>query len=233
MIFAFLFLASLTGADFSRVRKIEVKADQIITVRTAVGVATIIQVPDRPTSLVVGDSESFKIEYLDQAITIKPLRSNAKSNLYIYTDWKRFNVQLVTGAEASADYVVYLKTPAKAPPPNDPIAWVDVALEAKGDDLNLSIKRLGRLKVEYLFIEFRLSGRKTSVDPAWFWLTQSSKSKPVHRLLLNKLSLDQDAPLEGLIQVRLKDISLKEDLNLEIRRKKNVVLKIPKEILWR
>ncbi|KAJ8134321.1 hypothetical protein OY671_012466, partial [Metschnikowia pulcherrima] len=75
-------------------------------------------VPAPPTSLVVGDSSAFKVEYLDQAITIKPSRANAKSNLYVYTDWRRFNVQLVTGGEGAADYVVYLEEPipkSKAP----------------------------------------------------------------------------------------------------------------------
>ncbi len=232
MIFAFLLFSSFAHADLARVRKVEVKTDQIVTVKTAIGVATIVQVPDRPTSLVVGDSESFKIEYLDQAITIKPLRSGAKSNLYIYTDWKRFNVQLVTGPEAAADYVVYLSTPMKAPPPQDPIQWTDVALEAKAEDLSLTIKRIGRLKSEYIFFEFKLAGKKMDVDPSWFWLTQGAKSRPVHRLLLSKLSLNQDAPVEGLLQVRLKDIA-RDSLNVEVRRKKTIVLKIPKEILWR
>jgi hypothetical protein len=53
----------------------------------------------------------LRVEYLDQAITIKPLSHGSKSNLYIYTDWKRFNVELVSGAESVADYVVYLDNP--------------------------------------------------------------------------------------------------------------------------
>lgn len=232
MIFALLFPLSLPNAHADRVRKVEVRTDQIVTVKTAIGVATIIQVPDRPSSLVVGDSESFKIEYLDQAITIKPLRHSAKSNLYIYTDWKRFNVQLVTGPENSADYVVYLSTPNKVQKAADPVEWTETALEAKAEDLTLGLKRIGRLKGEYIFLEFRLSGKKQDVDPAWFWLTQNSKSKPVHRLLLSKVSLNQDAPIEGLFQVRLKDIA-RDSLNIEVRRKKSFSLKIPKEILWR
>jgi hypothetical protein len=228
-----IFLLFLTAhADSSRVRKIEVKNDQIVTIRTAIGVATIIQVPDRPTSLVVGDSEAFKIEYLDQAITIKPLRSNAKSNLYIYTDWKRFNVQLVTGPEAAADYVVYLAVP-RQPEPKDVIAWREVNLNSRLDDLGLSIRRLGRLNSEYVFIEFTLSGKKTEVDPKWFWIMQKGTSKPIHRLLLSTLSLNQEAPIEGLLQVRLKDLSRSDGIALEIKRKKSLALKIPKEILWR
>ena len=110
-IWIFLFFISFeTFAAPSRVKRVPVLPDQIVTVKTALGIATIIQVPDRPNSLVVGDNEAFKVEYLDQAITIKPLHGGAKSNLYIYTDYRRFNVQLITGVEAAADYVVYLDT---------------------------------------------------------------------------------------------------------------------------
>lgn len=105
--FSWILLAALFLPRFAlgKVRKVEVKTDQIVTVRTAIGIATIIQVPDRPNSIVVGDQAAFKVEYLDQAITIKPLHGGAKSNLYIYTDYRRFNVQLVTSTEAAADYV--------------------------------------------------------------------------------------------------------------------------------
>ena len=108
-LFFWILLVTFPVASFAseRVRHVAVQKDQIITVRTAIGIATIIQVPDRPNSVVVGDQNAFKVEYLDQAITIKPLHGGAKSNLYVYTDWRRYNVQLITGAESSADYVVY------------------------------------------------------------------------------------------------------------------------------
>jgi hypothetical protein len=231
--FAILFFFLASNADASRVRTVEVDADQIVTIKTAIGVATIIQVPDRPTSLVAGDSEAFKIEYLDQAITVKPLRSNAKSNLYIYTDWKRFNVQLVTSQESAADYIVYLKSRSKKVPTSDVISWRSVDLNSHGDDLNLRIKRIGSLKSEYVFIEFQLSGKHGDVDPKWFWLTQKGKSRPVHRLALSSLSLNQDGHLDGLLQIRLKDISKSDGVAIEIRRKKTSTLNIPKEILWK
>ncbi len=233
MPFAFFLLFLASHADASRVRTVEVEADQIVTVKTAIGVATIIQVPDRPTSLVAGDSEAFKIEYLDQAITVKPLRSNAKSNLYIYTDWKRFSVQLITSQESAADYIVYLKSRTKKPPPSDVISWRDVSLDSRIDDLNVRIKRIGKLKGEYVFVEFQLSGKRGEVDPKWFWLTQRGKPKPVHRLVLSTLSLNRDSAIDGLLQVRLKDISQSEGMTIEIRRKKTLAMRIPKEILWK
>lgn len=233
MPFVFLFFLTSFHANANRVRSVEVQNDQIVMVRTAIGVATIIQVPDRPSSLVAGDSEAFKIEYLDQAITVKPLRSNAKSNLYIYTDWKRFNVQLSTGDEAAADYIVYLKVKREKSPVTEVIHWQDLALQSKSNDLNIVVKRVGKLKGEYLFFEFELSGKKTEVDPKWFWLTQNRRTKPIHRLALSTLSLNQDGHLEGLLQVRLKDLSMRDGVQIEVRRKAILALKIPKEILWK
>src|SRR5687768_5746145 len=109
LIFSLGVLAESANAD-TRVRRVVVQGDQIVTVRTAIGIATIIQVPDSPNSDVVGDQSSFKVEYLDRAITIKPLISGAKSNLYVYTDWKRYNVQLISGLESAADFIIYLES---------------------------------------------------------------------------------------------------------------------------
>lgn len=86
MIYFAVTLLALNASASERVRRVPILGDQIVTVRTSIGIATIIQVPDRPNSVVVGDQDAFKVEYLDQAITIKPLSSRAKSNLYIYTD---------------------------------------------------------------------------------------------------------------------------------------------------
>src|ERR1019366_1555630 len=88
---------AVSAGGVQKVRKLHLKHDDIALVHTAIGIATIIQVPDRPTSVVLGDLSAFKVEYLDNAITIKPLSHLAKSNLYIYTEARRFNVSLATG----------------------------------------------------------------------------------------------------------------------------------------
>ena len=42
----------------TRVRSVSVQDYQIVTVRTSIGIATIIQIPDRPNSVVVGDQDA-------------------------------------------------------------------------------------------------------------------------------------------------------------------------------
>jgi type IV secretory pathway VirB9-like protein len=121
LLFIFLLCLPLSLKADKRIKHLTVGKDQIILVHTALGVATLIQLPERPNSAVIGDQDSFKVEYLDKGITLKPLHGFAKSNLYLYTDSKRFNLQLVTGPIAQADYVINLEE--KTNPKRGALPW--------------------------------------------------------------------------------------------------------------
>ena len=228
-IWILLLAISFCNPAWARVRHVEVKQDQIVTVRTALGIATIVQVPDRPNSIVVGDQATFKVEYLDQAITIKPLRGGAKSNLYVYTDYRRYNVQLVTGAESSADYVVYLDNPGPKPETST-VRWMRVRKLVSIERTTLSIKRVARTRDGILLIEFTLSSRE-KVRPEWIWLTQKGTTRPIQNLLLS--SLDAKEPVTGTIQVLQSDVDLNSPLKIELRKKKTASLLLPKVAAWK
>jgi len=215
----------------ARVRKIEVTLDQIVTVKTALGIATIIQVPDRPNSIVVGDQAAFKVEYLDQAITIKPLRGGANSNLYVYTDYRRFNVQLVTGAEGSADYVVYLDNPK---PEKSTFRWMNMKRSLNNEGIRLTVKRAARTRDGMLLLEFNLiSGKEQKLDPKWFWLTQGGVTRPIQNLFLSNLNVSPGAPVVGTLQILRSDVEENEPIRIELRRKKISFLTIPKVAAWK
>lgn len=217
----------------ARVRKVEVKQDQIVAVRTAIGIATIIQVPDRPNSVVVGDQSAFKVEYLDQAITIKPLHSGGKSNLYVYTDYRRYNVQLLTGPEAAADYVVYLQDP-KQKVAKSGLIWNSLNNRLKNDSLNFHVLRAAKSKNGILLIEFKLqSTKKEELRPEWIWLTQGGVSKPIHGLFLTGLDLRPNETVTGVMQILKSDVSESLPMRIELRRKKTSYLTIPKVSGWK
>jgi hypothetical protein len=224
-----LLVFSFCNPALARVRRVEATQDQIVTVKTALGIATIVQVPDRPNSIVVGDQAGFKVEYLDQAITIKPLRGGAKSNLYIYTDYRRYNVQLVTGAEASADYVVYLDNPTPKLEKNM-VHWMAVKRSTSVDGANLSVNRVARTRDGILLIEFRLSSRE-KLDPKWIWLTQAGMTRPIQNLFLS--SLEAKEPATGTIQVLQSDVNADLPLKIELRKKKTASISLPKVAAWR
>ncbi|MBX2988873.1 MAG: TrbG/VirB9 family P-type conjugative transfer protein [Bdellovibrionaceae bacterium] len=220
-------------STWARVRTVEVKKDQIVTVRTALGVATIIQVPDRPNSLVVGDQSAFKVEYLDQAITIKPLHGSARSNLYIYTDYGRFNVQLVSGPEISADYVIYLESPQEKVK-SSAIGWRNYRNHLKNEVLVFETKRLANTVDGVLLIEFEVRSEvREKFRPDWLWLTQSGITRPIHSLALSGQDLGGGRSIKGVMQVLKSDASTAEPLRIELRRKKTSYLTIPKGAAWK
>lgn len=231
-----IFLVVFPFASFAseRVRHIIVQKDQIITVRTAIGIATIIQVPDRPNSVVVGDQEAFKVEYLDQAITIKPLHGSAKSNLYVYTDWRRFNIQLITGSESVADYVVYLDNQKEKPKEvRTVINWMSYSKEMSNGNFIFLTKRLSRTK-DLLLIDFEIkSSVKSKIDPAFVWITQSGKTKPIHNLILSNLDVKPNEKISGLIQILRSDVDETAQIKIELRSKKTSHVILPKAKLWK
>lgn len=222
-----LLALSICNPAFARVRRVEATQNQIVTIRTALGIATIVQVPDRPNSIVAGDQAGFKVEYLDQAITIKPLRAGAKSNLYIYTDYRRYNVQLVSGPEANADYVVYLDNPKMK---KKSIHWMTIRKSASVDGANLLVNRIARTHGGILLIEFNLSADE-KLDPKWLWLTQAGTTRPIQNLFLS--SLDGKAPATGTIQVLESDLDPNLPFKIEIRKKKITSVWIPRVSKWK
>ncbi len=217
----------------TRVRRVSVIGDQIITVRTALGIATIIQVPDRPNSVVVGDQEAFKVEYLDQAVTIKPLDPSAKTNIYIYTDWKRYNVELISGAGAVADYVVYLENPKEKIEVSE-IKWIEFKRSFRNGDILLETKRIAKLKNGILQIEFYLtSEKKQSIHPEWIWITQGGKTRPINNLILSSLEITPHTKVQVVLQLLASDFESSETFRLEIKRDKTTFLTIKKVDSWK
>lgn len=232
-----IYIVCLAFASISaeaRVRRVTVNGDSIVSVRTAIGIATIIQVPDRPNSVIVGDQEAFKVEYLDQAITIKPLHGGAKSNLYVYTDWRRFNVQLITGSESLADYVVYLDNPKPLKEKGEFSTWRTYSNFMKNDEITFEATRLGQLKENLIAIEFKIVTQKNvKFDPSSIWLIQNGKTKPIHNLFVSDLNLKQKLKMTGVIQILTSDIETSAPLRIELRRNKTSYMTLPKVDSWK
>ena len=228
----FIQIAAATPA-----RKVVVHRDEVISVKTAVGIATIIQVPDQPTSVVLGDSAAFKVEYLNQAITIKPLHAHATSNLYIHTDYERYSVKLVSGQQTVADYVVYL-TPYQAPKPkseamNPGIRWVLVSVSRESTLGKITLSRLGTTPTA-IVLEFTILP-KTDVhlDPGAFWLLQGKHYRPIQDLLFSSLDAKKSRSVTATLVIKKSDLKDKSSASIEIRVKETVTFSLTKELLWK
>lgn len=230
-------------AEGNRVRKLELQSDQIAQVKTALGIATIIQVPDVPNSVVVGDSEAFKVEYLDQAITIKPLHAGAKSNLYIYTDYRRYNVQLISVGQTEANFIVYLEPARSFKKKEKPIRVIEPLLTGirwwkfnnslKNDELGISLKRVGLSSNDVVLFEFLMTSQKsTEFNPSNLALKQNGKLVTIHNLFLSNLKLDSKNSVSGTIEVLKSDLNLNSAIRFEVKRKRTSFLTIQEVTSW-
>lgn len=217
----------------TRVRRVQMHQDKIEKIRTAIGVATIIQVPDRPNSVIVGDVAAFKVEYLDQAITIKPLRPSAKSNLYIYTDFRRYNIQLITTYEEMVDYVVYLENPAEKIK-SSAIKWKSFKNFLRNESIKIETTRSTQTPDGVLLLEFLVSSdKREKFKPEWLWLLQENSVKPINNLALSSQYIEPQKPIKGILQILKSDINEKKLLRLELRRLKTSFLTLPRANQWK
>jgi hypothetical protein len=234
-IFALIFVcvrsARANDSANQKVRKIHLKRDEIAQVKTSLGIATLIQVPDRPTSVVLGDTNAFKIEYLENAITIKPLSHSSKSNLYIYTEGRRFSVSLVTLPISSADYIVYLEPEIAQPDPKRE-KWRDYSTKNKNHDFTLCMKRIGKAD-GFLMITFQISTLKpTNLKPDWIWLTQGGRTVPIQDLNLSGVTITEREPVSAFLTFKESDLKAGVPTSLEIRSPTPVKVRLPEVRSW-
>lgn len=98
------------------IRHVEATEDKVVLINTALGYSTILEFNSRPISAVLGDQDSFKLEYVGNSITLKPLLPHSHSNLFIFTEYDRFNCTLRTVSPSEVDYSVKITAPSKAYP---------------------------------------------------------------------------------------------------------------------
>lgn len=223
----------LTTTGFAQIRKTQVKEDDILTVKTALGIATILQLPETIQSAIIGDQSGFKIEYLDKAVTIKPLRYGAKTNLYLVTGSRRFNLRLVSGSQDKADYIVYLKKPE---PPKPETKWRNVLRSATKNNLKLSVVRVGQAPSGFILIDALLSSTqdlRTTIKPESVWIRQSGNSKVINSLFMSDSKVEKGKPLRIGISLAKSDLVLGKPVTIEVSSEQSVSLQISEADLWK
>lgn len=229
--FAFSLLLTTTG--FAQIRKTQVKEDDILTVKTALGIATILQLPETIQSAIIGDQSGFKIEYLDKAATIKPLRYGAKTNLYLVTGSRRFNLRLVSGSQDQADYIVYLKKPE---PPKPEAKWRNILRSASKKNLKLSVVRIGQGPSGFILIDALLTSTqdlRTMIKPESVWIRQSGNSKVINSLFMSDSKVEKGKPLRIGISLAKSDLVLGKPATIEVNSEQSVSLQISEADLWK
>ena len=90
-------------------RTLSLAESNVAPIRTALGFTTMLNFDVRPSSVILGDQDAFKIEYAGNGLAIKPVIARAKTNLFVFTDYDRFSFQLIAGPQNEADYAIHVK----------------------------------------------------------------------------------------------------------------------------
>lgn len=75
---------------------------------------TVLSLPTKPTKVILGNTGSFGIEYVENDLAISPLRTNARSNLFVYMLGRRFTFDLRV-SEAGGQSIVVVRDAIEAP----------------------------------------------------------------------------------------------------------------------
>lgn len=215
----------------AQVRNQFVKTDQILTVKAALGIATIIQLPEAIQSAIIGDQSAFKVEYLNKAVTIKPLRYGAKTNLYIITEKRRYNLRLLTMGQDLADYIVYIQTNESVPSTK----WQMTNRFGERGMLRLSFSRVGRSSEAFILLDGTISSHgleDVAIKPSDIWVIQEGTSKVINGLFLSDLTLSKGRPLVIGISLSKSDLVSKKPLTIELRGQQKISVTLPKELIW-
>lgn len=226
-------LILFVSSAHAQVRKVTVKSDDILTVKTALGIATIIQLPETIGSAIIGDQSGFKVEYLDRAVTIKPLRWGVKTNLYLVTEKRRYNIRLLTLSQASADYIVYVKAPDSA---QTATKWVNLGKSEEIDGTKLTVRKIGFSESGFILIDATLS-MKSSKDlvlkPEAVWIKQGTDSKVINGLFLSATKLSREKPILIGISLAKSDLKSKKSVTVEIQLEKKISVVLSEDVLWK
>ena len=215
-----------------RVKKISLKVDELGVVKTAVGIATIMQFNEPIQTVIIGDQSAYKIEYLDKSITIKPLRYSAKTNLYINTPLRRYNLNLQTSPQDQSDYVVYVAS--KEEKTISSTKWQDFRRSAKSNGLTLQLKRVGKTTDGHILLDLKmLSQSVQKVEPEYFWISQAKEAKVINSIFMSSNEVTEKKPLFVGLSINTKDLISDLPAVLEVRFKEILKIDLPREVLWK
>jgi hypothetical protein len=192
-----IFLATLLfifafQAKANPTKTVSLKDNQVATIKTAPGYSTILQFDSRPLSVILGDQDAFKVEYIGNGLAIKPILRSSKSNLFVFTNYERFNFKLVTTNSSDVDYVVQVKKKTELPK-----KILNKKVNVNG--IELVVKKTETLENKDLLISFSVisKNKKIRVLPQSFGIAQNDRWLPIENLNISSFNL----PATGTITI--------------------------------
>lgn len=202
-------------AHATPIRSAELAVDGVLNINTALGIATILQVPDTIQSIIIGDQSAFKVEFLDKAVTIKPLRWGAKTNLYLITEKQRFNLRLKTEQQQQADFIVYIRAAKET----TPVTWRAFNKVVESATLRFQFQKLGITRAGFYILLGQIKAINSigRIQPEQFWIFQNKNSKIINSLYLSSTKISSAYPVVFGLSIAKSDLDPKTALTFEFK----------------
>ena len=218
IIFISIFLWSVHYAQAKGVHTLMLSDSDVAQVHTAIGYSTMLQFDVRPSQVILGDQDAFKAEYVGSSIAIKPTVSGVSTNLFVLTEYDKFNFRLTAGRGFEPDYIIRVKRKPKEPAGgSSPVITKHLNLANTIDGITLRLISLSLAKTSGIVIysfELESKNKRLAFEPGDFDVTQRGKSLPIENIYLERLAFDKGQRLQGMILIRADKITSKRPMLL-------------------
>jgi Conjugal transfer protein len=206
-------------------RTVVLDDNEVAVIRTEIGYSTIIQFDSKPTSAVLGDQDAFKVEYVGNSLTVKPVMPSSRTNLFAFTDYDRFNFKLETTRGADVDYLVKVKRKRSVPVPDfssggpaeeaPHLAKKRLNLSSKAQGLTVSVSEVAYSKPDGVFVvsfalglDSKSSAKPLVFEPGDIEVSQGKNSIAIENLYLESLALIPRKKVQGKLLIRESSITV-------------------------
>jgi len=128
--------------------------EDVMKVHIALGYCTVLQFPQKPTLVTVGDNSLIQVEIPkdSKSVVIKALQPAGETNLFVFTDGQWFNYKVSIGASGDVDYVLDAQGLLKMKGKSEPTLTLDKVLKMA--------RSYGYLKINHLISDKEFERRK-------------------------------------------------------------------------
>ena len=92
----------------AKARTVYLSETDMASIRVVPGRSTVLSFPIKPNKVILGNQGMFAVEYVENDLAIAALRGQARSNLFVYMEGRRFAFDLAT-VPASGDEIILVR----------------------------------------------------------------------------------------------------------------------------
>jgi hypothetical protein len=203
-------LSCFQFASAKGIRTISISENEVAQVRVALGYSTLLQFDTRPAQAIIGDQDSFKIEYAGTSIAIKPLVSGVSTNLFIITEYEKFNFRITAGHGFEPDYILRIKKKKdESREPSSGLITKTINAKSLKNGVLIRLISVATTKSNSSLIysfEVTAKDRKLTFLPGDFEVLQAGRSLPIENIYLERLNLNRGQKIYGMILIRRDEI---------------------------